>query len=120
MGAASVTAGVYAACVVLRDNVAAKLGLDPSLAQFADGVVRQGEWSFALGAAAKEAELVGEDTMEYGDLAKQYVQQTFGAHFVEVAVDAITGEIRLRRMLAVCAPDASSIRRRPAARSSAA
>jgi xanthine dehydrogenase YagR molybdenum-binding subunit len=28
---------------------------------------------------------------------------TFGAHFVEVAVDAATGEVRVRRMLAVCA-----------------
>ena len=41
--------------------------------------------------------------MEYGDLAKRFSQQTFGAHFVEVAVDAATGEIRVRRMLAVCA-----------------
>jgi xanthine dehydrogenase YagR molybdenum-binding subunit len=41
--------------------------------------------------------------MEYGDLAKRYSQQTFGVHFVEVGVDAATGEIRVRRMLAVCA-----------------
>ncbi|TAL20772.1 MAG: xanthine dehydrogenase family protein molybdopterin-binding subunit, partial [Aquabacterium sp.] len=30
-------------------------------------------------------------------------QSTFGAHFVEVAVDAHTAEVRVRRMLAVCA-----------------
>ena len=53
--------------------------------------------------AARDAELVAEDTMEYGDLAKQYAQQAFGAQFVEVAVDAATAEIRIRRMLAVCA-----------------
>jgi xanthine dehydrogenase YagR molybdenum-binding subunit len=41
--------------------------------------------------------------MEYGDLAKKYEQATFGGHFVEVGVDAATGEIRVRRMLAVCA-----------------
>jgi xanthine dehydrogenase YagR molybdenum-binding subunit len=41
--------------------------------------------------------------MEYGDLDKQYQQSTFGAHFVEVAVDAATLEVRVRRMLAVCA-----------------
>ena len=63
----------------------------------------QEDQSFALAQAAKDGELAGEDAMEYGDLAKRYVQQTFGAHFVEVAVDAATGEIRLRRMLAVCA-----------------
>jgi xanthine dehydrogenase YagR molybdenum-binding subunit len=36
-------------------------------------------------------------------LSKQYAQQTFGAHFVELGVDEFTGEVRLRRMLAVCA-----------------
>ena len=41
--------------------------------------------------------------MEYGDLDKKYQQSTFGAHFVEVGVDAVTGETRVRRMLAVCA-----------------
>ena len=34
---------------------------------------------------------------------RSYQQSTFGAHFVEVGVDAATGEIRVRRMLAVCA-----------------
>jgi CO/xanthine dehydrogenase Mo-binding subunit len=43
-----------------------------------------------------------EDKIEYGDLSKRFEQQTFGAHFCEVAVDAYTGEIRIRRMLAVC------------------
>ena len=50
-----------------------------------------------------DGELVAEDAIEYGDLDKKYQQSTFGAHFVEVGVDAATGEIRVRRMLAVCA-----------------
>jgi len=41
--------------------------------------------------------------MEYGDLEKKFQQSTFGAHFVEVAVNGYTGEVRVRRMLAVCA-----------------
>ena len=102
-GAASVTAGVYAACVALREQVAGKFGIDPASAVFADGHVQAGPRTFALGDAASDAALVAEETMEYGDLAKQYAQQTFGAHFVEVGVHAATGEIRLRRMLAVCA-----------------
>ena len=53
--------------------------------------------------AAADGELVAEDGIEYGDLDKKYQQSTFGAHFVEVGVDAATGEIRVRRMLAVCA-----------------
>ena len=50
-----------------------------------------------------ESGLVAEDAIEFGDLDKKYQQSTFGAHFVEVGVDAATGEIRVRRMLAVCA-----------------
>ena len=53
--------------------------------------------------AAGEGGLVAEDVIEFGDLDKKYQQSTFGAHFVEVGVDAATGEIRVRRMLAVCA-----------------
>jgi xanthine dehydrogenase YagR molybdenum-binding subunit len=34
---------------------------------------------------------------------KRYQQSTFAGHFVEVGVDAATGETRIRRMLAVCA-----------------
>jgi xanthine dehydrogenase YagR molybdenum-binding subunit len=102
-GAASATAGVYAACVKLRELVARKLGFDALDAEFAAGQVRQGGRSLPLAQAARDAELVAEDTMEYGELAKQYAQQTFGAQFVEVAVDAATAEIRIRRMLAVCA-----------------
>ncbi|MCZ2498086.1 molybdopterin-dependent oxidoreductase [Xylophilus sp. Kf1] len=102
-GAASVTAGVYAACVKLREAVASALGLPADTAEFSGGLVRAGGRVHRLADAAAGGERVGEDAVEYGDLARQYAQQTFGAHFVEVAVDAFTGEIRIRRMLAVCA-----------------
>ncbi|AVR98418.1 aldehyde oxidoreductase molybdenum-binding subunit PaoC [Pseudoduganella armeniaca] len=102
-GGNSSTSGVYAACVKLRDVVCQKLGLDTASAQFADGMVKAGGQSLPLRQAAQGAELVAEDTIEFGDLDKKYQQSTFGAHFVEVAVDAYTGEVRVRRMLAVCA-----------------
>lgn len=47
--------------------------------------------------------LVAEDAIEYGDPDKKFRQSTFGAHFAEVGVNAVTGETRVRRMLAVCA-----------------
>lgn len=97
------TAGVYAACMKLRETVAQKLGISVTDAVFADGQVRSGARSTPLGQAAGEAELVAEDSIEFGDLAKQQQQATFGAHFVEVGVDAATAEVRVRRMLAVCA-----------------
>jgi xanthine dehydrogenase YagR molybdenum-binding subunit len=89
--------------VKLREAVSQKLGFNTTEVEFADGHVRAGNRRVALGEAAEGAELVAEDEITYGDLAKQYAQQTFGAHFVEVGVDTATGEIRLRRMLAVCA-----------------
>ena len=102
-GGNSSTAGVYAACVKLRTAVAQKLGFNSADTVFADGQVRSGNRSVPLAQAASESGLIAEDVMEYGDLDKRYQQSTFGAHFVEVGVDAATGEIRVRRMLAVCA-----------------
>jgi xanthine dehydrogenase YagR molybdenum-binding subunit len=102
-GGNSSTAGVYAACVKLREQIAQKAGLDAGLAEFADGAVRAGGRAIPLQQIAQQGDIAAEDTMEYGDLDKKFQQSTFGAHFVEVAVDAATAEIRVRRMLAVCA-----------------
>jgi len=102
-GANNATAGVYAACVKLREAVAQKAGFNTADAVFADGAVRAGNRSVPLSEAARDGELVAEDAIEYGDLAKRYQQSTFAGHFVEVGVDAATGETRIRRMLAVCA-----------------
>ncbi|NHQ92009.1 aldehyde oxidoreductase molybdenum-binding subunit PaoC [Janthinobacterium lividum] len=102
-GGNSSTAGVYAACVRLRQAIAGKLGFDEKEARFSDGQVSEGERSVPLAAAAYHGDVVAEDHMEYGDLDKKFQQSTFGAHFVEVAVDSDTGEVRVRRMLAVCA-----------------
>lgn len=97
------TAGVYAACTKLREAVAGKLGLDAHAAVFAEGHVSAGGRRVPLAEAAGAGGLVAEDRIEYGDLDKRYQQSTFGAHFVEVGVNAVTGETRVRRMLAVCA-----------------
>ncbi|MCJ2018998.1 xanthine dehydrogenase family protein molybdopterin-binding subunit [Methylobacterium sp. E-065] len=102
-GANSSTAGVYAACVKLRESIAQKLGFNATDAVFEDGEVRAGNRAIPLAQAAAEGELVAEDTIEFGDFSKTQQVSTFGAHFVEVAVDVYTAEVRVRRMLAVCA-----------------
>ena len=105
-GANNSTSGVYAACMKLRDAIAREAGIAAADARFADGNVSDGEHAMTLAKVAQSAGpdgLVAEDGIEYGKLDKTYQQSTFGAHFVEVAVDAATGEIRVRRMLAVCA-----------------
>lgn len=104
-GAANATGGVYAACMALRGAIARKLGLDPAQAEFHAGCVQAQGRSVALTDAAREhAPLVAEDGIEYDEaLSKKWQHATYAAHFVEVAVHVDTAEIRVRRMLAVCA-----------------
>jgi xanthine dehydrogenase YagR molybdenum-binding subunit len=98
------TAGVYAACVKLREAVAQKLGFNNvDQVVFANGEVQSGDRRIPLAQAAGDEGLVAEDRIEFGKLAETHQQSTFGAHFVEVGVDVATGETRIRRMLAVCA-----------------
>ena len=102
-GANNSTAGVYAACTKLREVVAQKLGFNSTDVAFSEGMVASGARSLPLAEAASDGDLTAEDAIEYGDLDKKFQESTFAAHFVEVAVDSATGQIRVRRMLAVCA-----------------
>ena len=107
-GANSSTSGVYAACIKLREAIAANAKAQQPKFKikdvvFSDGKIQSGSQSFLLADLAGSRGLVAEDAIEFGDLDKRYQQSTFGAHFVEVGVDIATGEIRMRRMLAVCA-----------------
>lgn len=104
------TAGVYAACIKLREAIAQKVGFNSESATFVDGKIQivddkvpAGNRSVSLAEVAGADGIVVEDAIEFGDIAKKYQQSTFGAHFVEVSVDIFTGEIRVRRMLSVCA-----------------
>ncbi len=84
--------------------MAQKLGLDAADADVR-GRRRSARASAACRSARRRAKAASSPrtAIEFGDLAKKYQQSTFGAHFVEVGVDAATCEIRVRRMLAVCA-----------------
>ncbi len=102
-GANNSTAGVYAACMKLRDAVAEKLGFDAADVAFADGQVQSGARSLPLAEAASDGDLTAEDAIEYGDLDKKYQESTFAAHFVEVAVDASSNAPRARFASSPCA-----------------
>jgi xanthine dehydrogenase YagR molybdenum-binding subunit len=74
--------------------------MDPASARFADGRIVAGNQSKSL------LELVGTGMDADGSIVpgltlKNFSQQSYGAHFAEVGVDADTGEIRVRRMLGV-------------------
>ncbi|MDA7415010.1 xanthine dehydrogenase family protein molybdopterin-binding subunit [Xenophilus arseniciresistens] len=104
-GAANATGGVYAACMKLRETLARKLGLDPLHTDFKDGCAcSQGRRLPIEDAVGPDGAIVAEDGIDYDkSLSQQWQHSTFGAHFVEVAVHVHTREIRVRRMLAVCA-----------------
>ena len=102
-GGNSSTSGVYAACMKLRGELVKKAGLNADEAVFEDGQIRAGGRSIPLGQAAGPDGLTVEDKIEFGDLQKKFVQASFGAHFVEVGVDAMTGETRVRRISGVFA-----------------
>ncbi|WP_376705752.1 xanthine dehydrogenase family protein molybdopterin-binding subunit [Mesorhizobium sp. ISC25] len=115
-GAASAGSALYNACNVLKKQIleaaqsseASPLrGANATEASFADSEVRIGQRSASLadligrvspdGFEAEGSVAAGATTQSY----KTYSQHSYGAHFAEVAVDCDTGEIRMRRMLAV-------------------
>jgi xanthine dehydrogenase YagR molybdenum-binding subunit len=102
-GGNSSTAGVYAACDSLRQQVAQKAGFNTTDVSFANGAVTSGGRSVALADVAGPQGLRAEGKVKFGDLGSKYAQASFGAHFCEVAVDSDTAEVRVRRMLTVAA-----------------
>ena len=102
-GANSASAGVYAACADLRRAIAQQAGFNSADATFDGGKVTAGGRSVTIASTAKAAPITATGRIEFGDLTEKFAQAAFGAHFAEVAVDMDTAEIRVRRMLSVCA-----------------
>jgi xanthine dehydrogenase YagR molybdenum-binding subunit len=102
-GAASAGSGLFDACTNLREKLARALGIDVAQANFAGGRVSGGGKSDSLGSLAGTLGMEATGEIKPGDMTRQFSQQSYGAHFAEVAVDMDTGEIRLRRMLGVFA-----------------
>lgn len=110
-GAASSGSAVHDACSKLRDKIVqaalSDAGDNAAGADFSAGEVRMG------GRAERLCDLVRRiapggieaegavQPFSRNDLYKNYSQHSYGAHFAEVAVDCDTGEVRMRRMLAV-------------------
>ncbi len=70
-------------------------------AEFGDGLVKADGKSARLADLARSTDLKADGAAAPGDSRKERSQQSFGAHFAEVGVDSVTGEIRLRRMFGV-------------------
>ena len=89
------------ACDNLRAKLAQLANMDPTAAQFADGQITANGRSVTLASLAGSAGIEAKGEIKPGAMSKKYSQQSYGAQFAEVAVDADTGEVRLRRMLGV-------------------
>lgn len=100
-GAASSTSSVALACEDIVAELAKRMDASPEDMTLKDGHAIAGNRRVPL------ADLVGPDgleaigTIKPGANSAKFSQATHGAQFVEVAVSAVTGEVRVRRMLGV-------------------
>ncbi|KQN03156.1 xanthine dehydrogenase [Sphingomonas sp. Leaf230] len=97
-GATSSGTAVYLACEMLRGKLAKAMDVDENDLTLKDGNAIGDNRSTPIG------ELVGKGLdatghIKPGKQEKETTQASFGAHFAEVAVNAVTGEVRVRRML---------------------
>ncbi|TJZ92961.1 xanthine dehydrogenase family protein molybdopterin-binding subunit [Paracoccus gahaiensis] len=97
-GASSTGSAVFYACEAIRATLAQALGCS------ADQLILKDGQAWAEGVDARPVtDLLTEDLtrtgkIEPGELMEKVNQSTYGAFFCEVAVNAFTGETRLRRM----------------------
>ena len=99
-GANSAGSAVYDACMNLRAALLQKAGLDPDNAIFADGAVSAAGQTIGLDRLVGDG-IAADGAATPGNSRQAFNQQSYGAHFAEVGVSEVTGEIRLRRMLGV-------------------
>ncbi|MBK1623437.1 xanthine dehydrogenase family protein molybdopterin-binding subunit [Afifella marina] len=102
-GANSAGSSVYLACEDLVRELAKRLDVDPSDLTLKDGQAIAGNRQIPLGEILGGETLTGRGTIEPGKTAETTNQASYGAHFCEVAVNAVTGETRVRRLLTVAA-----------------
>lgn len=102
-GANSSTSGAFAACQKLREALCAAAGADLAECKFQGGELLHDGKRIPLQQLVVGRELVAEDGIEFDTARGGLAHQTFGAHFCEVRVNRFTGELRVTRMLAVCA-----------------
>ncbi|WP_101341231.1 xanthine dehydrogenase family protein molybdopterin-binding subunit [Cereibacter azotoformans] len=102
IGAASNGSATYLACEEIRRQLASRLGCAEEDLTLKDGRATCGNRSHDLAELIHEP-LVAEGFFEPGKAMGRVRSSTWGAHFAEVAVNEVTGEVRVRSMLGVFA-----------------
>jgi xanthine dehydrogenase YagR molybdenum-binding subunit len=102
-GAASNGTAVFLACEEIRRQLCERLDCEPGKLTLRDGHAIVGNRRIPLDEAIGGDDLVAEGHAEPGDAEEKVRQATYGSYFAEVAVNSVTGESRVRRMLGVFA-----------------
>ncbi|SFS01732.1 xanthine dehydrogenase family protein molybdopterin-binding subunit [Sphingomonas jatrophae] len=102
-GAASGASSVLVAAEALIEQIAKRLGVEADQLTFKDGQVITGNRTMPLADAVGPEPLEAEGTIQSGAVQLTHTQVAYGAVFAEVAVNAVTGEIRVRRLDATLA-----------------
>ncbi|OYY90458.1 MAG: xanthine dehydrogenase [Sphingomonas sp. 28-66-16] len=99
-GAASAGSSVALACEDIVAALAERMGARPADMTLKDGHAIAGNRRVPL-AELLDAPLVATGKISQGSNARTYSQAAHGAQFAEVGVNAVTGEVRVRRMTGV-------------------
>ena len=100
-GAGSACAAAALACEDVLAELARRMNAAPEELDLRDGCVRAGGREVPIVDLVRGEPIAGHGKSMPGEQAKRTSQASHGAHFVEVAVNAVTGEVRVRRMLGV-------------------
>ena len=101
-GATSSGSSVYLACEALRARIAEAMDCATEALTLKDGFAIAENRRVPIGSLVGDGiEATGE--ISPGAQAKETRQAAYGAHFCEAAVNVVTGEVRVRRMLGIFA-----------------
>ncbi len=98
-GAASSGSAVYLACEAIREELCDRLGCEEADLTLKDGFAIVANKRTALVDVLDGTPLQRTGKVEPGETEDKFAQAMFGAFFTEVAVNAYTGETRVRRMV---------------------
>ncbi|WP_066648196.1 MULTISPECIES: xanthine dehydrogenase family protein molybdopterin-binding subunit [Sphingomonas] len=100
-GAASSGSSVMIACEDIVAELAMRMGANPEDMTLKDGHAIAGNRRVPIAELVGDAPIEAIGAIHPGSNSRSFSQGTYGAQFAEVAVHAVTGEVRVRRLLGV-------------------
>jgi xanthine dehydrogenase YagR molybdenum-binding subunit len=100
-GAPSAGSSVALACDDIVAKLAERMGAKPGEMTLKDGHAIAGNRRASIAELVGDAPIVATGKISQGSNKQRFSQSSHGAQFAEVAVNIVTGEVRVRRMLGV-------------------